>query len=657
MVIPIPFGRKGDKDKDKERPPPSSDHISPTATSHAQHHSSGSTSSIADSSASKYHPIRLLRRKTSVSAPRGDGGAEYDPPVSASSSSSVFESQQAAQPLSPPAKVLSVDKDREGSDHEGFKLFPRKSQSRPRRKSRAERPGSASKRAAWVYERQLHEGDAVDDVPDCPSSHSSGSGGIGDGDVFGGTGAVSALGFGERDSEDKYNINTKLTTDRDYVAGSSPHRRSLTPPDSAPPSSSHPFLAPYPTPLSPPRRPGGAIPSSPRALQSFHAQQKTGASGRPSTAPSSISETLSSPASRPVTPITASSPLRRAHPPSASPIPPTSPSPIKADKSPTRPLSQPSHRTARTPVVTAEWLKRKPSSGRLRHTPSLSADDIPLPSNPLAYGTPPRPAKNGSRTKGLDESPRIHTTTSRERNVSSSSASSVSTDAFSSDGEIGFKSPTRRNISTPTRPPSSSRPAISLDGSYEVQINCSDDRDEMDEMSWQVTIRRRSSRNSHNTQQPTSPLPLGTTSSTTAAPLTASSINLSLSLDEPTGKLVFISFPTDLHATPTTRRRSRSQSGPQIGSREKDKDKVQQMQQYLASPRNSFGAAQRPATPPPPTNRSGPVPPSDSEVGEIERLGNGTPRPATPTSSRRKAPPPWPASMAQGRLGESSSDD
>ncbi|ODN74807.1 hypothetical protein L202_07122 [Cryptococcus amylolentus CBS 6039] len=642
MVIPhIPsFGRKGDRDKDKDVPPPSSsDHISPTSTKRPNHQSTGSTSSTVDSSASKYHPIRLLRRKASVSAPKDAPpptfAGDFDPPVSASSSGSVLESQQTVPPLS---STVGVE-DREGSDHEGFKLFPRrKSESKPRRKSRAERPGSASKRAAWVYDRQLHGGDAIEDVPGRPSSPSSGSGGNGDadGDVFGGMGGpASALGLGEGSSQEKYDINARLTTERDYVAGSSRHRRSLTPPDSAPPLH-HPFLAPYPTPLSPPRRPGGAIPSSPRALQSFHAEQKKG--GRPSTAPSSINETLASPASRPVTPTTVSSPLRKAHPPSASPAPPSSPSPIKSSTSP-RPLSQPAQ-PPRTPVVTAEWLKRKPSSGRLRHTPSLSADNIPLPPNPLAYGTPPRPAKNGSRAKGLDESPRIHMSTARERNVSSSSTSSSSTDAFSSDGEIGFKSPTRRNISTPTRPPSASR-AIPLDGSYEVQINCSDDREEMEEMKWEVTIRRRSSRNP--SQQPVSPLHLDTTSSTTTAPLTASSINLSLSLDEPTGKLVFISFPMDIHATPTRRRRG-SQGG-HAGSREKEKVQAQ-VQQYQASPRNSFGLAPRPVTPPS-SNRAGPVT-SESEVEEVERLKAETPRPATPTSARRKAPPPWPDSMAQG---------
>ncbi len=95
---------------------------------------------------------------------------------------------------------------------------------------------------------------------------------------------------------------------------------------------------------------------------------------------------------------------------------------------------------------------------------------------------------------------------------------------------------------------------------YTVEVVCIDNRqnddDEQDSVRWEITIkkdRRVDGRMAPRTQ--TSPVALTRGLSVSAAPATASSINLSLAIDRPTGKLAFISLPTDPQATPNHRPR------------------------------------------------------------------------------------------------------
>ncbi|WVQ83851.1 hypothetical protein IAT38_005995 [Cryptococcus sp. DSM 104549] len=634
MVLPgIPF-LKGDKDKDREKEKDkekerdkdrdekkdrdggksqASGFSSPTPTSYHQSNSSISSSTV-DSPTSKYHPSRLLRRKASVSAKAADASASLsdpEPPFTASSAGSVFEHQQFIPPTSPRG-LFSELGGREDSERDRYRVYPRRGSENLGQRGAEFGPSSASKRAAWVYQKQGEDDDDGDGVVVIPEEN----GGAKGGDVFGSIGVgLGALGLGsggERKNVIKDDINARIAYDQGSLIDTKvTHRRPLTPPDSS--ASSHvPVI--YPTALSPPRRP---MPKSPRAMQNMQRQQQR---LQPPTTPPSISQTLAN--AREGSPEPVASPMTSLETPGVASSP--SPSPAQSRSSP-RPLSQP--QIPRTPLVTAEWLKRKPSSGRLRHASSLSADQIPHPP-PLPSGlisTPPLSTKSPRRT--LDESPRIHTSLAaqRMRNTSISSTNSDTDALSSSDGEIGLRSPQRRSrlTATPSRPSSSARSSPAPpQGGYEVHVTCVDDREERDEMKWEVTIRRRSSRNMP--QGPSSPLQLSTASSITSAPATASSINLSLALDQPTGKLVFISFPMDIHATPTRRRRP-SQSQPPAG----------QSGTYTASPRKATFGPERPVTPPP-TRKEG------------EPSGPGTPRPVTPgSSSRRKAPPPWPSPMAR----------
>lgn len=231
-----------------------------------------------------------------------------------------------------------------------------------------------------------------------------------------------------------------------------------------------------------------------------------------------------------------------------------------------------SSQTAPSPIrstVSSEWLKRKPSGSR---------------------------RGNAVDGKKLDGAAPIRSIRAGSTDPESSSADS--------DGEVGARATRRRS-------------KIGMaDGAYEVEVLCVD-RKEAGEMKWEVTIRNRlqrpptssppawdpsttengSSIDANGTgPPPSSPLQLSTTSSIAQAPGTANSINLSLSLDQPTGKLVFIAFPMDIHATPTRRR--------------KEKDKGQAAD---ASPRMS-STPLRPSTPPhAPDLGSSPVTPSSTK--------------------------------------------
>lgn len=193
------------------------------------------------------------------------------------------------------------------------------------------------------------------------------------------------------------------------------------------------------------------------------------------------------------------------------------------------------------PSLTPEWLSRRPSS-RSR----LASNDSFTDGNGNGTGTGTGHGDGNSngkvsplrRKRPILDAP-VHLRNSRSSSTSADESSLADVDG-ESDAEIR-----RPNIST-------------LPGGYEVEISCADERIEDEEIRWSVVIRRQPRSNSSTTTNPT-PLQLSTTTSRTSAPPSASSLNLSLSLDAPTGKLVFISFPTDLHATP--RRRPSASSG------------------------------------------------------------------------------------------------
>ncbi|KIR52403.1 hypothetical protein I315_05003 [Cryptococcus gattii Ru294] len=556
MVLPHITFKKGEKEREKP-----STVLSPTPIAVSNHQSTPSTSSTVGSPTSKYHPSWLLRRKLSVSSKRTDAHdnplSDAEPSLTASSSSS-FGVQSGFFP--------EVEESESGSNHKDrARIFPSRpiSESRSRDGNTGDRPSSSSKKANCIYSRQTHDGDATVRVPTPLEAMED----VIETDVFGVSESMGALGLAKNV---KREVNVKIADDQDALVNyMSLHRRPPTPPLtlSKIPLAVSPIA--YPTALSPPRR---SISQSPGAAQHKLRKQK------PETPPS-ISHALTRGVNMPNADLSDNRYLRSTSP---------SPSPASYRTSP-RPHNQP--QLPRVPVVTTEWLKRKPSTGRLRHNTSLSVDNIPIPpSHPMASSvTPPRPVQNGEKPKVLDESPQIEQrifSSNRNRMVYHSSSTNSDTDGvLSSDGEIGFSSPRRiLHATTPSR--SITKPSgNSSDKGYEVKITCMDDRADNEEMQWRVTIRRPSSKNSlHHS---TSPLQLSTATSLLQAPATASSVNLSLSLDKPTGKLVFISFPMDIHATPTTRRRGSHSQPPAL------------TQTNTASPKNTFGPNYRPVTPPP----------------------------------------------------------
>jgi hypothetical protein len=184
-------------------------------------------------------------------------------------------------------------------------------------------------------------------------------------------------------------------------------------------------------------------------------------------------------------------------------------------------------------------------------------------------------------------------------------------------------------------------------------VDCDDsrwpgDEDEEGEMVWQVKVRRQpkgrisppSEQGSTNIANTASPLHLSNGKSTATAPATASSINLSLSLDQPTGKLVFIAFPMDLHATPKRRGSNpRRTTGPGPPT-----------PPLPPSPRDLFSAgAETRDLSTPPSQRITPPPLPTSAVGP------STPPPVLPStpqsrSSSRLDRPEYPVTPTRVRL-------
>lgn len=261
----------------------------------------------------------------------------------------------------------------------------------------------------------------------------------------------------------------------------------------------------------------------------------------------------------------------------------------------------------RRPTVTAEWLARKPSSSKSRvgRENSTGAERITraaaqASSSPISKRkTPQRIVRPSSRQNhiaadtGTDsDSPGV----SQESDVDPGPGGPGASSAFT--GMVGR----RRSIST-------------RDG-YEVEVSCDDSQwpgaeDEDGELVWKVRIRRQAK---HTSQRgvasngtsssggddrqpestgpaivaPSSPLQLSSGQSRATAPGTASSINLSLSLDQPTGKMVFIAFPMDLHATP--RRRGSNPSSASASARRQGGGGGPPTPPLPPSPRDLFSA-------------------------------------------------------------------
>jgi hypothetical protein len=122
-------------------------------------------------------------------------------------------------------------------------------------------------------------------------------------------------------------------------------------------------------------------------------------------------------------------------------------------------------------------------------------------------------------------------------------------------------------FSTGTSPQSPSILPRDQKDDYYVETVCVPSADK-DTMRWEVIIRRKlASAPIGSADAPTStgPVQLSETRTVTKAPSTSSSLNLSLSLDNPRGKLAFLSLPSaigDPHATPV---RSRSTVQPSSG--------------------------------------------------------------------------------------------
>lgn len=371
-------------------------------------------------------------------------------------------------------------------------------------------------------------------------------------------------------------------------------------------SPDHPF---YPTALSPPRRP---MPRSPRAGKS---------SPPPATMSTSNSFSVFPPHHS----------HNGAHRASPSLDGDTRPTLLKANSLDIGPntaeLSGEGAET-KTAAVSAEWLARKPSfSGKLRRKNSLGAERIKMLSSP----------SSGLRRRGSD---RESTAASRPMTASSSTTTATDSDGQSqgpgqdSDAEIGTGIGTRFGNGIVGK----RRSVTSRDG-YEVEVRCDDETwDEMGEgeMKWEVVIRRRPKTNgTPGAFVPASPLQLSTSRSLATAPGTASSINLSLSLDQPTGKLVFIAFPMDLHATPKRRpsTSAASSSKPRVlpsshtipstpprTSSPSSSPRLSSRQERVFDPSNNILSAEppsspiRPPTPPRPSARPSTPPPSSEPL-------------------------------------------
>jgi hypothetical protein len=385
---------------------------------------------------------------------------------------------------------------------------------------------------------------------------------------------------------------SEILLDESAMPGPGPPRQSAASPYLSPsgPMTSQPY---YPTALSPPRRPMGKSPQP-----------------RRSTPP-------------PLAPALSTSSSFSAFPPDQRPAHTSS---LSVEQAPTRGHTHRSSSSdgrsedlvdlqneSKRPVVSAEWLARKPSSSRLGRQNSNGGDQSatsPFAKRRVLQKSRPRPDV--------------------PRQDSDSQSASHDSDAEAQPGNVG------------------KRRSISIRDGYEIEVDCDDSHwpgndDEEGEMIWQVRVRRQPRGNrglsSANTANASSPLHLSSHKSTATAPATASSINLSLSLDQPTGKLVFIAFPMDLHATPKRRGSSTkrtSGAGPPTPPLPPSPRDLFSAGADSRSSSASTPSSQRITPPPLPTYASGPsTPPPIQPSTPQSRTASRLDRPEYPVTPTR----------------------
>ena len=290
------------------------------------------------------------------------------------------------------------------------------------------------------------------------------------------------------------------------------------------------------------------------------------------------------------------------------------PPPHRAPTSPTPTRNTPTPE-GRINGSMAEWLTRQPSRGKLRSSSHGSATrpplDAPLP--PLRHKSPrPRAPDRMGDLRELS-----------------------STDESHSGEEV--------------------------DGQYEVSVACTESSGEM---KWEITVRPRQSTTGVSAHSHTLTPSLG--KSTIIAPLSASSMNLSLALNQPTGKLVFIQFPSDV-STPSRRRKgvspafaahSRTSTFGSTGtpSRSDSPARLPVLGAPLPDDPSSPPSLVRPETPPPRMKTPPPLPATPlSDVRTPRRHNRSSSRnlgqSSTPARTLQYSPPSTPSRDPEDRVG------
>lgn len=228
---------------------------------------------------------------------------------------------------------------------------------------------------------------------------------------------------------------------------------------------------------------------------------------------------------------------------------------------------------SRASPSSVEWLSRKPSSTFDPHTrefalgPVRSIEDRNTKRKPVPLL--PRTAEPSQlphlrqRTSDDSEDHKYSTSGAEADEDSEEQLSSVEDAVITraervvSPRKDSFSSTSFSIATTPPRSPA----LLPRDSKNEFQVEtvCVPSTDG-ETMRWEIVVRRMpsgSSPGSAGVSNASGPVQLSQHRTTTRAPITASSLNLSLSLDRPTGKLAFLSLPTsanDPHATPVRSR-------------------------------------------------------------------------------------------------------
>lgn len=229
---------------------------------------------------------------------------------------------------------------------------------------------------------------------------------------------------------------------------------------------------------------------------------------------------------------------------------------------------------------TVEWLSRKPSSSFDQHSrefslgPARPIDERSVKRKPAPLfshlaGAPHLEKRASDDSQDHD---RTYSTSGFEADDDSEEQLSSVEDAVITRAERvvsprkdSFSSTAFSVTTTPPRSPA----MVPRDAQEEFQVEtvCVPSADG-ETMRWEIVVRRQPAGSSSASSTGTGvngPVQLSQTRTTTRAPITTSSVNLSLSLDRPSGRLAFLSLPaatSDPHATPI---RSRANHPAAIG--------------------------------------------------------------------------------------------